>query len=83
LIRQKVYKPELEDWIFHAVLPLMTYALPIVAAFLAVFSTLGLSASLYLLAIAATLLLLTGIHNAWDNVTYHVFVKSPSPDKSH
>jgi hypothetical protein len=32
---------------------------------------------LYGVAAVILLLLLTGIHNAWDSVTYHVFVKPP------
>jgi len=31
--------------------------------------------ALFSIGAAALLLLLTGIHNAWDAVTYHVFVK--------
>jgi hypothetical protein len=31
--------------------------------------------SLFVVATAAVLLLFVGIHNAWDAVTYHVFVR--------
>ena len=31
--------------------------------------------ALFLVGAAALLLLFIGIHNAWDTVTYHVFVK--------
>ena len=34
-----------------------------------------LSAALFAIGAAALLLLFIGIHNAWDGVTYHVFVK--------
>lgn len=70
--RQTAYRPELEDWLFHALLPLAAY------------STLGLSAltaaaharqSLFGVGAAMLLLLLVGIHNAWDAVAYHVFVE--------
>jgi hypothetical protein len=37
-------------------------------------------ASLFCVATTAFLLLLIGIHNAWDNVTYHVFTKNQKVD---
>lgn len=65
--RKTAYRPDLEDWIWFAILPLHAY--------------LAVSASALLLprypqacmfAIAATtlVLLFVGIHNAWDTVTY-------------
>jgi hypothetical protein len=66
---QKAYRPQLEDWLFHALLPLLAYA------------TLALSAlaapsneheALFCLGTAALLLLFIGIHNAWDAITYLV-----------
>jgi hypothetical protein len=53
--------------VFYAVLPGVAYAL------LGGSATMGLGAALFTVAAAALLLLLIGIHNAWDNVTYHVF----------
>jgi hypothetical protein len=59
-------------WLYHALLPFAAYA------------ALGASAcvahsharpALFLVAAAALLLLFIGIHNAWDTVTYHVFVR--------
>jgi hypothetical protein len=32
---------------------------------------------------AALMLLIIGIHNAWDAVTYHVFVKKREHEESH
>jgi hypothetical protein len=32
---------------------------------------------MFVVAAAAMLLLFVGIHNAWDAVTYHVFVSNP------
>jgi hypothetical protein len=69
---QTPYNPVCEDWLFHALLPLVAY--------------LALAASpcgtgfhprpaLFTVAAAALLLLFVGIHNAWDAVTYHVFVR--------
>jgi len=70
--RQSAYKPEFEDWLFHAALPIAAYAVLIASALVA-WSQPG--ASLFFVAAATLLLLLIGIHNAWDNVTYHVFVR--------
>ena len=67
---QNVYKPELEDWIFHSVLPLVAYAILTVAAFTASAHPRG---SLFAVAAASMFLLFDGIHNAWDAVTYHVY----------
>jgi len=70
--RQSDYAPEVEDWIFHSVLPLAAYAGLIAAA------CVGMALqreALFLVAAATLLLLFVGIHNAWDTVTYHVFVK--------
>ena len=71
---QTAYKPEFEDWLFHALLPLAAYA---ILAISAVFSSTHLSEALFAVAAAALLLLFTGIHNAWDAVTWHVFVRKP------
>jgi len=71
--RQSGYRPEVEDWMFHAVLPLVAYAALIVAAG---FLHMGQLGGLHGVAAATLMLLLIGIHNAWDTVTYHVFVKS-------
>lgn len=67
---QSLYKPVLEDWLFHAVLPLTAYALLAVAGY-----TSGRHErdALFGIAAASLLLLFIGIHNAWDAVTYHIF----------
>jgi hypothetical protein len=68
---QTAYKPVLEDWMFHFVLPIAAYATLIVSFF-----GIRVSASpgLFAVAGASLLLLFVGIHNAWDAVTYYVFV---------
>jgi hypothetical protein len=71
---QTAYKPELEDWIFHAILPLVAYAVLATSGFEA---HLHQRDTLFAVAAAALLLLFVGIHNAWDAVTYHVFVHRP------
>ena len=64
--RQMSYKPVLEDWLFHAVFPLISYATVLVAAILLP----AHPGSLLMVAAAALILLLIGIHNSWDSVIY-------------
>ncbi len=65
--RQRGYRPVLEDWIWHAVLPTLAYA------------ALGLAGmvmrrrpapALDLVALTTLLLLFIGIHNAWDSAVW-------------
>jgi len=70
--RQSVYRPEFEDWLFHAVLPLAAYALLALSAFAAFRFT---REALFAVGASALLLLFISIHNAWDSVAYHVFVQ--------
>jgi hypothetical protein len=70
--QQTAYKPEFEDWLFHSELPLLAYGVLTSSAFAAFFLP---RLPMFGVAFAALLLLIIGIHNAWDIVTYHVFVK--------
>jgi hypothetical protein len=71
------YKPQLEDWIWHAALPLIAYMTLLVAA---VTIPLRHVAAFFGIAAYALLLLFVGIHNAWDTVTYvAVVMLQPSP----
>jgi len=70
---QNFYQPEFEDWLCHAHLPLAAYLILGVSAFTA---HSFIRESLFGVGAAALLLLFTGIHNAWDAVTYHVFVEA-------
>lgn len=69
--QQAAYKPQFEDWLFHALLPIAAYTILVLSAIAAPSHTrealLGVGAS-------TLLLLYIGIHNAWDGVAYHVFV---------
>ncbi len=65
--RQTGYRPVFEDWLWHAVLPLIAYALLLGSAIaLRSYS----HRVLFVIAATALLLLFIGIHNAWDTVTY-------------
>ncbi len=70
---QIVYRSEFEDWLFHVLLPFAAYATLAASAYV-VRSNVG-GAALFGVGAAALLLLFIGIHNAWDAVTYNVFVK--------
>ncbi len=68
---QSVYNPEFEDWLFHVLLPFAAYT--VVTASACVARSYARPA-LFSIAAAVLLLLFIGIHNAWDAVTYHIFV---------
>ena len=69
---QTAYRPVTEDWWYHVHLPLAAYVALLVSAALAVAWT---RPAQFLVGASALLLLFVGIHNAWDAVTYHVFVR--------
>jgi hypothetical protein len=69
---QAAYQAVFEDWSFHVLLPFASYAM-LAASACAAYS--HPRPALFLVGAAALLLLFIGIHNAWDIVTYHVFVK--------
>jgi hypothetical protein len=64
---QRSYQPVFEDWLFHAILPLLAYLTLAVSAPTVRFQPVN---SVFAVAFAALLLLFIGVHNAWDNVTY-------------
>jgi hypothetical protein len=66
---QSVYRPDREDWLFHAVLPLAAYALLLLSALAAYIQ---FHDAFFGVGALALVLLFTGIHNAWDAVAYHV-----------
>lgn len=70
------YQPELEDWVWHAALPLFAYlTLVVAAALLSRHPEPALS-----LTAAVTLgLVFIGIHNAWDTITYVATDSEPPP----
>ncbi|HEY2956335.1 MAG TPA: hypothetical protein VGK89_13940 [Candidatus Eisenbacteria bacterium] len=66
-MRQGDYEPVLEDWIWHAALPMLAYA-ALVYAGLALQR--NQADTLYVVGAAVLLLVFIGIHNAWDTVMY-------------
>jgi hypothetical protein len=65
--RSRPYRPDREDWAFHGVTPTVSYlALGLGALLFAGDPTLAV----YLLSASILLLMVTGIHNAWDMVAY-------------
>jgi hypothetical protein len=77
---QSVYRPQWEDWLFHVALPLAAYFTLAVSAYAAWAYP---REALFGAGAAALLLLFTGIHNAWDAVTYHVFFTGGGRERNH
>jgi hypothetical protein len=79
-IMQKDYKPVLEDWIWHAALPTLAYAMLVHSGLALRHET---ADTIYVVGAATLLLLFIGIHNAWDAVTYLTLVlRAPGPEGS-
>jgi hypothetical protein len=75
--RQTAYVPVFEDWLWHGALPLIAYAALVAAA---VPLRRHPAPSLFVIGAAAVLLLFTGIHNAWDAVTYMALERRQRPE---
>ena len=71
--RQRDYDPVLEDWIWHAALPILAYAALVLAGLQLPRGTTG---ALYIVGGVSLLLVFIGIHNAWDTVTYVVVARA-------
>jgi hypothetical protein len=67
--RQQEYKPVLEDWVFHNILPGIAYGLLFGGGILMMSRT---TMALFMIATMTVILLLVGIHNAWDTVMFIV-----------
>jgi len=70
MLRQNAYRPQAEDWIFHAVMPLIAYG---TLAFAGFYELKDLYLAMFAIGGAVLMLLVIGIHNAWDAATWHVF----------
>ncbi len=74
--RQRVYQMDLEDRVFHVLLPFAAYGLLTLSGLLAQWH---LEPALFGIGAAALILLFVGIHNAWDAVAYQVYVLRNKP----
>jgi hypothetical protein len=74
-LRQKAYRPVLEDWMWHDILPALSYT-----AITAAGAVLGVSpvGALFVIAAALLMLLFIGIHNTWDSLTFVTSEMSPA-----
>jgi hypothetical protein len=75
---ETAYTPDLEDWSFYTIFPLIAYGAVLAGAIALPVVPTG---ALFALAASVTLMIFIGIHNAWDIVTYlvtQVFKEPPS-----
>jgi hypothetical protein len=77
IARFEKYKPVAEDWIWHAVIPSVTYLALLVAAIALPRASEPAS---YIIASVSLVLLLVGIHNAWDAALYSATSVPKDPD---
>lgn len=77
IARFERYQPVAEDWIWHAVIPLVAYVALLVAAILLSRAT---ESALYVVASVSLGLLFVGIHNAWDAALYSATYVPKDPD---
>ena len=89
--RQTGYRPVFEDWLWHAWLPLIAYALLLLSAIFLYDAPASLATDngpltahrvLFVVGATALLLLFIGIHNAWDTITYLAVGASPEPKRT-
>ena len=73
------YRSTLEDWLWYLAYPLLAHVLLIVAAFVLPENP---APALYIIGVAMILLLLVGIRNAWDMVTFLAVERAHSENKS-
>ena len=76
--RQTLYTPDIEDRLFHFLVPLGAY---VALAGSAIAALSYEREALFGFGGATLLLLFCGIHNAWDATAYHVLVNRPRQDK--
>jgi len=76
--KQSAYQPDAEDWSFHILLPLLAYVLLML---MPLPSLAHERETLFGIGASVLILLFAGIHNAWDAVSYQVFVvRKPGKD---
>ena len=77
--RQSTYKPVFEDWLWHTALPLAAYTALLLAAIVLPRDP---EPCLFVVAGAVLSLVLIGIHNSWDTVTYLALSQREGQDKA-
>jgi len=75
--RQTDYRPVLEDWLWHTVFPAVAYAAIALGGFQMRSAP---EPALFGVGAAVLSLVLIGIHNAWDTVTYLAVVQKKGTD---
>jgi hypothetical protein len=76
-IRRRIgYEPVWEDWLWFVILPLGAYTVLLVAAILLLYTPVQ---ALFGIGAVLVLLLIIGIRNAWDLVTYSALALGSSP----
>ena len=77
--RMPHYQSTLEDWLWYIVFPLFAHLLLIASA---IMLSANPAPALYMVGAAMAMLLLIGIRNAWDNMTYLAIERAHSKTKS-
>ena len=72
------YQPEIEDWLWYTLVPLVAYTILTIAALLLPRNP---TRALFGLGAVALLLLLLGLRNAWDLVTYTTAQRAQQDDE--
>jgi hypothetical protein len=74
--QQTGYVPVFEDWLWHGILPMVSYGALIAAGAIL---HLHPEVALFLVAAVTLMLIYIGIHNAWDSVAYIAVQRRPRP----
>lgn len=77
--RQEGYKPVFEDWLWHAALPFIAYAILLISA---IALPRHEENALFTIAGVKLLLLFIGIHNSWDSVIYITMLKKQFEERT-
>lgn len=65
--RQSHYRPVMEDWLWHTILPFIAYGMLIAAAIALQSAAIP---ALFVVGAVSLMLIFIGIHNAWDSVAF-------------
>jgi|SRR5579864_4490707 len=71
------YRPDLEDWVWYTILPLIAYTAIVVGAIVLLAIPVP---ALFAVAAGVMLLIFIGIRNAWDIVTFLAIEGPPNPE---